>query len=179
MTVSLSENQLSQIESFCNTLPGTKNRDNFFIGKCGEVAFHNFGIQTKLFKNFYGEDLFNSVLKNDGHADLGHDYIMQSMQHPFVRIFAQIKTTPRLENANLILSKDLYDGKLNYYNGIPQDIFVFIRMLSRSTYDIVGYIDRQKAIEVYTEDKPVSGCYCINEKKLNPIETLVLLRDLR
>lgn len=171
-TVSLTENQLNQVNSFIENLGSGKNKNNYRLGVCGEIAFHNYGLNEKIFNNFYGDDLFNSILMDKKEADAGHDFIAQSINNKFVKLFVQIKTTSLMNGHNIPLSKSLYNAKLEYYNGIPQDIYVFVRKLSESTYDILGFITHENAVNCYVADRPILGCYCIHEKYLRPIEEL-------
>lgn len=175
MIVSLSENQLNQVQSYIDTLDASKNKDNYFVGKCGEVAVHNYGLITKTFKNFYGYELFESILNNIHKADLGHDLILQSLTNRYAKVFAQVKTVVCENGRNLLLDQRLYNDKLEYYNGIPQDIFIMVKKLSMSTYDVVGFIEYDDAISVYKKDFPVKGCYNIDEKHLQPIEDIRVL----
>lgn len=175
MTVDLTETQIMQVRQFVAQLGPSKSKENFFAGKCGEVAVHNCGYMTKMYRNFYGFDLYKSVLSDPLHADSGADLVLQSEEKPYVRLFAQVKTVVSSRGTNLILSKSLYDAKLDYYNEIPQDVFIVVRMLSTSTYDVLGFITKADAASHYVEDKPVKGCYCIDMKWLKPIEDLKLL----
>lgn len=176
MIISLTENQLNQVQYFINKLNKKHNKDNFFVGACGEIAVHNYGVFNNIYKNLFGNLLINSILKPTNIADNGYDLILQSYTNPYIKIIAQIKTIKKDTNGkNLLLSKKLYDSQLNYYNNIPQDIFILVKQLSKSTYDILGYITRYDAINYYIEDVPVNGCYNINLKYLTKFENINLL----
>lgn len=171
MIVSLSENQLNQVQDFVNNLSGNKNKDNFYVGACGEIAVNNYGIASNVYKNLYGYILSDSILKKTNKADNGCDLILQSTKNPYIKITAQVKTIRKDTNGkNLLLSKKLYDPSLNYYNNIPQDVFILVKQLSNSTYDILGYITHDNAVKHYIEDKPVKDCYNINIQYLTPFE---------
>lgn len=133
---------------------------------------HNYGYATKSYSNLCGFDLYKSVLSDPKHADIGADLVLQSEEKPYARLFAQVKTITSDRGTNLLLSKSLYDEKLDYYNDIPQDVFIVVRKLSESTYDILGFITKADAFKHYVEDKPVKGCYCIDTMWLRPIEEL-------
>lgn len=172
MKVTLTETQLKLIQDYVEALNSSKNKDNYFIGKCGEVAVLNYGNVSGLFCNFYGNDLTKSILQDSGYADNGYDVVMQSKLHPYIRLLAQVKTTASKNGNNLLLDKKLYDPKLVYYNNLPQDVFILVKQIDLSTYDILGFILHDDAVKCYKADFPVKGCYCIDRRKLKPIEQL-------
>lgn len=164
----ISKSQFNDIVSYVMSLEN-KNFQNYLLGKCGEVAFHNFINTYDLFDNFYRDDLNESILKPLNHADDGYDCkIISKVSN---RVFnVQIKTTTsNPKNKNIILNKKLYNSKLDYYTKIPQDIFIFIKHISGLTYDIKGFITKENAIKVKIKDKPILGCYSINEQYLLPM----------
>lgn len=172
MKVTLTETQLKLIWDYVEALNSSKSKDNYFIGKCGEVAVLNYGNASGLFCNFYGNDLTKSVLQDNSHADNGYDLVMQSRLHPHIRLLAQVKTTASKNGNNLLLDKKLYDPKLVYYNNLPQDVFILVKQIDLSAYDILGFILHDDAVKCYKADFPVKGCYCIDRRKLKPIEQL-------
>lgn len=174
MIISITEDQLYSISSYANTWDNTKHDiNNIRLGKCGEVAFHNYIENSKVFSNFYGNILCDSILKETNKPDNGYDFILQSKINKYVRIFTQIKTISGEHCHNIPLDKEKYDNKtFTYYTGNRQDIFILIRKLSESTYDILGFITTCEALRYYKEDVPVKDCYCIHEKYLHPIEEL-------
>lgn len=138
MLQEISKSQFNDIVSYVMSLEN-KNFQNYLLGKCGEVAFHNFINTYDLFDNFYRDDLNEPILKPLNHADDGYDCkIISKVSN---RVFnVQIKTTTsNPKNKNIILNKKLYNSKLDYYTKIPQDIFIFIKHISGLTYDINNY----------------------------------------
>lgn len=171
--VSLSEDQIKQVQHYVSNVKDKfRDKETLFRHKCGEIAFLNYGLEEKLFRTPGSQDLCDTVLSLE-HNGFSHGLVVEFGgffdELNYTRVFADVHTVD-MSYGYLPLHKDEYDCYLNRDNCFEPDIFVLVKQLSMSTYELSKFILKSVACNVVYHDFPTK--YLIKDTDMNTFENI-------